>query len=551
MRSATGYVPGLIRNMRTCALVTTDGGLGFMCWQGNNHLAGFDSPSLFCRLLDKDKGGHFSIGLMGSARSTAKQQYLPSSDILQTRYLNEEGVTNVVDFFPRPTKTSAAPNLTAKQSTPGSERLYLKKVIFYTKDPSLELNATIDCGDNPTSTCPAPSFRKEAGALALGEGITASFHLRGGQAVSFVLRGYKASDPEHITTALVDQVQLDTHDFWVKWITKSKWKGRWSEVVTRSFFALKLLAYEPTGVSVAAPTFSLAEDFGGSFTIYILLRLGFTEEAEAYTESLFNRTKDSRTLKGDITIIVSIRGGTDLPETKLSHLEGYRASQPVRIDNSATFHKQLDIYGEMMDGIYLANKFGKPISYDQWHLIRELTNHVCKIWKEDDMTIWEDHALGGDRALRLADKRCFHCPNRWNWLRIRDEIYEDVMERGYNHNLRTFIQGYEEMGVKGDDGVGGQEGAFSMCTFWHVESLTRVGAYDKKYLCQAVTNFDNIFSYGNLHMFSKEIAKCGEQFGNTPQAFGHLALISVAFNLNRITSRIKADGLLVFAASAS
>ena len=158
-----------------------------------------------------------------------------------------------------------------------------------------------------------------------------------------------------------------------------------------------------------------------------------------------------------LTVAKGIRGDTDLPEIELNHLDGYRGSKPVRIGNGAASHKQLDIYGELMDGIYLYNKFGKPVSYDQWVSVREITDYVCTIWQEDDMSIWEVRGrtqnfvyskimlwVAIDRALRLAEKRCFPCPRRMEWLRIRDEIYEDVMQKGYNQEMQCFIQSYEE-----------------------------------------------------------------------------------------------------------
>lgn len=484
---------------------------------------------MFCRLLDQNKGGHFTISPAQRAPGTTKQQYLPSSNILQTRYLNENGVMSLIDFFPRPNDTAAATaarlsgnTTTNQQRNAIRERPDLKKwlvrrveclrgdidvnlellpafnyardkhtteistmnddcsthkgecrqrVVFKSKDLALELNATIDCGDDPEIDCPRLTFQKISRPSALGEGVAASFHLREGQTVSFVLRQHEDHDPEHITTALVNQVQHDTHDFWFSWIRKSKYRGRWEEVITRSLFLLKLLTYEPTGAIVAAATFSLPEDFGGSrnwdyrfswvrdssFTIYILLRLGFTDEAEAYTNFIFDRIKENRSEEGALPIMFTIRGETDIPEIELTHLEGYRGSKPVRIGNGAAFHTQLDIYGELMDGLYLYNKFGKPTTYDQWLQIREITDYVCKIWKEKDMSIWEVRGekqnfvyskimlwVAVDRALRLADKRNFPCPKRWDWLRIRDEICEDVMEKGYNHKLETFIQSYEE-----------------------------------------------------------------------------------------------------------
>ncbi|KAL5386129.1 hypothetical protein PMIN02_008594 [Paraphaeosphaeria minitans] len=640
--------------MRTSALVATDGGVDMMCWPD------FDSPSIFARMLDKDKGGHFSVGPAAGQLCTTKQQYLPSSNILQTRHLHEDGVMNVIDFFPRPNSATADAAYHEKvvhgkqrgeickdqEQRPDLKKWLVRRVeslrgeveveveLFPAfnyaqethttevdnegrhatfKSKNLSLSCTIAINDEDSSVGleqPSVTFSKESSSNHLGDGVIARFRLLEGQSVVFILHDEQDTVPADIATAVVDEVQKTTHKFWVRWIAQSKYHGRWESYVTRSLLILKLLTYEPTGAIVAAPTFSLPEDFGGtrnwdyryswvrdsSFTIYIFLRMGFKFEAEAYTSFIFQRIAETKVKKGPLPIMFTIRGETDIPEIELTHLEGYRASKPVRIGNGAAFHQQLDIYGELMDGIYLSNRLGKPISYDQWLSVREITDYVCQIWQEKDMSIWEVRNakqnfvyskimlwVAVDRALRLAEKRCFPCPQRQEWYRVRDAIMEEVMEKGYNKELGAFIQSYEANDVldsavliaplvffvspndprflgtldhilkapekggltstglvyrynsaKSDDGVGGREGAFSMCTFWLVEALTRAGAYEGKYLPQAVTIFENILSFGNhLRMFSEEIARSGEQLGNTPQAFSHLALISAAFNLDR------------------
>ncbi|KAI9736836.1 MAG: hypothetical protein M1818_005887 [Claussenomyces sp. TS43310] len=655
-RHTTGYLPiehyGLIGNMRTCALVGMDGSLDFM--------PDFDSPSIFCRLLDAEKGGYFSICPPKGVTYTTKQQYLPSSNILQTRYIHEAGVVDLVDFFPRPkdshvlakTKSLGFRETVKVQDElkkwlvrrvecirgavdldieifpafdyaraehtcqvlmpvhkPGS--LQSKTVVFSTEELKLQLDVTIDRGEEDLATCPLVSFRKVKRSKMLGEGVVAHIHLEEGQAISFVLRD---DIPNHVTqdvtTAVLDTQQHDTQTFWYNWISQSKYKGRWREIVSRSLMILKMLTYEPTGAIVAAPTFSIPEAIGGarnwdyrfcwvrdsSFTIYILLRMGFTEEADAYMAFISDRLRKSRSEEGALPIMFTIRGETDIPEIELSHLEGYRGSKPVRVGNGAAFHQQFDIYGELMDGIYLYNKYGKPVTWDQWVAVREILDYAMTIRKDPDMSIWEVRNkkqnfvyskimlwVAFDRGLRLADKRCFPCPNRAAWLVTRDEIYEEVMQKGWSDSLQAFVQSYESGDYldssiliaplvffispndprflktiekilltpeKGgltstglvyryntatvEDGVGGQEGAFSMCTFWLVEALTRAGMYDKKYLARATTIFENMLSFSNhLCMFSEEISSSGEQLGNTPQAFSHLALISAAFNLDR------------------
>ncbi|KAI0438098.1 Six-hairpin glycosidase-like protein [Xylaria telfairii] len=658
-RDASGYLPiehyGMIGNMRTCALVSIDGSIDFMCWPD------FDSPSLFCRLLDKDKGGYFSIAPPDPLSCTAKQQYLPSSAILQTRYINEDGVVNLVDFFPRPknanilTPNNAQTSYRETQSVPEELKQWLvrraecirgkftldvevfpafdyarethtttvlqehlkqvdgcqsKTVTFHSKHEKLQLDVRIDPGRDASMTGPSVDFEKVRNGMK-GDGVVARVTLQEGQSVSFILR---RDIPNHvttnITTAVLDSQQHDTQLFWYNWLSKSQYQGAWREVVFRSLMILKMLTFEPTGAIVAAPTFSIPEAIGGvrnwdyrfswvrdsSFTIYIFLRMGFTDEADAYMRFIDDRFQKSLTHEGALPIMFTIRGETEIPEQELDHLDGYKGSKPVRIGNGAAFHQQFDIYGELMDGIYLYNKYGKPVSWDTWVSIRKMLDFVLTLVDQPDMSIWEVRNnkqnfvyskimlwVAFDRGLRLADKRCLPCPNRVKWLEARDNIYEEIMEKGYNVELKSFTQSYENQTMldssiliaplvffitpndprflntverillpfeKGgltvtglvhrynsdlsDDGVGGQEGAFSMCTFWLVEALTRAGAYDRKYLVRAVNLFENMLAFSNHHsMFSEEISRTGEQLGNTPQAFSHLALISAAFNLDR------------------
>ncbi|KAI1310393.1 Six-hairpin glycosidase-like protein [Xylaria venustula] len=659
-RDASGYLPiehyGMIGNMRTCALVSLDGSIDFMCWPD------FDSPSIFCRLLDKDKGGHFSIAPPDPASCTAKQQYLPSSAILQTRYINEDGVVNLLDFFPRPknsnilTANTSQSSYREARSVPEELKKWLvrrvecirgqftldaevfpafdygrgshetkilqevqashdgqsKTVTFDSGDEKLQLDVCIsDHGLSESVTSPSVDFKKVQRGDMKSEGVVARVTLQEGQSISFILR---KDIPNHITrditAAVLDSQQHDTQSFWYNWLSKSRYKGAWREVVSRSLMILKMLTYEPTGAIVAAPTFSIPEAIGGtrnwdyrfswvrdsSFTIYILLRMGFSDEADAYMGFISDRFQKSLTKDGALPIMFTIRGDTDIPEQELDHMDGYKGSKPVRIGNGAAFHQQFDIYGELLDGIYLYNKYGKPVSWDTWVCVRKLLDYVLTIKDQPDMSIWEVRNnkqnfvyskvmlwVAFDRGLRLADKRCLPCPNRAKWLEARDSLYEEIMEKGYNVELQSFVQSYENrtmidssiliaplvffitpndprflntvdrillpldkggLTVTGlvhrynseisDDGVGGQEGAFSMCTFWLVEALTRAGAYDRKYLVRAVNLFENMLGFSNHNsMFSEEISQTGEQLGNTPQAFSHLALISAAFNLDR------------------
>jgi GH15 family glucan-1,4-alpha-glucosidase len=596
---------GLIGNMRTAALVGANGSIDWLC------LPHFDSPSVFAAILDHQKGGCFRIA-PAFDRLRRKQFYWPDTAVLITRFLHNDGVGEIEDYMPVGGAAAAPDELIRRV------RVVHGKMPFH-----LECRPAFDyarAGHQPHFGTHGVRFDGPGLSLGLaapvplrpdGEGVAADFVLGEGEKVTFVLRILRPGDPPEGCPGVraAEELFRDTVAYWRRWLSKCTYTGRWREMVHRSAMTLKLLSFEPTGAIVAAPTCSLPESIGGArnwdyrytwirdaaFTLYGLLRIGFTEEAAAFRDWLEARWRDADgNGTGPLQLMYGIDGRTELTEETLDHLEGYRGSRPVRIGNGAHSQLQLDIYGELMDGVYLYNKYVEPVSYDGWTRLRRLVDWLCDNWKREDEGIWE--VRGGrrsfvyskvmswvalDRSLRLADKRSFPA-DRTRWLKVRDEIYEDVMARGWDARRKTFVQAYgsdaldasnllmplvffmapndprmlstvdairrpvSAGGLAADglvyrydpaaapDGVVGTEGTFNMCSFWLVEALTRAGRTDPARLEDARLLFEQMLGYANhLGLYAEQTGNSGEALGNFPQAFTHLALISAAFNLNR------------------
>jgi GH15 family glucan-1,4-alpha-glucosidase len=594
---------GIIGDLHTIALVGIDGSIDWCC------LPRFDSPSVFAALLDDDKGGYFKICAVAS--SVRRQLYLPDTNVLITRQLGDEGIAEITDFMPVEacSERGGQPNhhqiIRSVTTVAGKVRFRLE--CFPAFDYARSAHEIRVAREGAVFECPLETLGLVAPVpLSIqGRGVVADFTLSRGETATFFLRHREMGHPADL---LVPEERGEvafrqTIDFWKHWISQSSYSGRWREMVCRSALVLKLLTYAPTGAIVAAPTTSLPEEIGGvrnwdyrycwirdaSFTLYGLMRLGFYGEAGRFFGWLEDRCRELEP-NGSLQPMYSITGEHELTETHLPHLKGYGESKPVRVGNAAYNQRQLDIYGELLDAIYLYNKYGAPISYDLWRNVRRLLNYVCNQWTEPDAGIWE--VRGGprhfvysklmcwvalDRGLRLATKRSFPADTE-RWLETRDRIYMEIMERGWHQGIDAFVQDYDSDALDAGnllmplvffvsptdprmlrtidriqeqlsmdslvhrykivphegsvDGLPGREGAFSICSFWLVEALTRAGRVDEARLM-----FEKMLGYANhLGLYAEEISHRGEALGNFPQAFTHLGLISAAYNLNRVLS---------------
>ena len=381
--TAARYLPiaehGLIGDLHTVALVGTDGTIDWYCCPR------FDSPSVFAAILDADRGGLFRIAPDCDGWSS-KQLYLPDTNVLITRFLMPDGVGEVQDFMPPAVRGEAAHRhrmIRRVLAVRGQMRFvvdvaprfdYARAAHEVALTPHGALFRSPELELSLSTRCPLE--------IVNGGDVRARIELRAGETATFVLdRVEPGETPVPYSDADIAAEFDATVAFWRRWLRRSRYGGRWRETVHRSALTLKLLTYAPTGAIVAAPTTSLPEQLGGArnwdyrytwmrdaaFSLYALLRLGFTEEAGAFMQWLEGRFRHAADREsGPLQIMYGIDGREDLPEEELSHLEGYMGSAPVRIGNGAATQLQLDIYGELMDSVYLCNKYGLPIYHDGW-----------------------------------------------------------------------------------------------------------------------------------------------------------------------------------------
>jgi GH15 family glucan-1,4-alpha-glucosidase len=595
-----GYLPiedhGIVGDLHTAALVGTDGTIDWLC------LPAFDSPSVFCSILDDERGGSFRLRPVEYVHS--HQLYLPDTNVLLTRFFSSEGTAETLDFMPILSRRGERHRLVR------NVRIVRGRMTF-----DVECRPAFDYAREGHSV-----FVGRIGAVFVSEGsyhpalglstdvplekrrgggAGARFTLGAGGRVTFVLAEIEEGEEpgEALSDWDFDTLLQGTLDFWRRWVSRSTYEGRWREDVLRSALALKLMVYDPTGALVAAPTMGLPERIGGernwdyrytwlrdaSFTLYALISIGFDEEAGNFMGWLRDRCASDK--DGLLQPLYGIDGRARIEETELDHLTGYMNSRPVRLGNAAYRQVQLDLYGAILDAAYLYNKHGAPLEYDLWSNLRRILDWLSANWREPDEGIWE--VRGGkrqfvnskvmswvalERAGRVSRRRGLPAGNG-AWIAERDRIYEEIMEKGWNPQKQSFVQHYGSDALDASlllmplmkfvgptdprwlatldciqkelahdilvdrymqdeaapDGMSGEEGSFSMCSFWLVECLTRAGRLEEARLA-----LEKMFSYANhLGLYAEEIGPSGEALGNFPQAFTHLSLISAAVHLDR------------------
>jgi GH15 family glucan-1,4-alpha-glucosidase len=465
---------GLIGDLQTAALVSTDGTVDWFCYPR------FDSPSVFASLLDADKGGYFRVA-PDRADYVTRQLYFPDTAILITRFLTPDGVGEVTDFMP----------IAGDRPTERHRLVRLLRVVRGSMRFVLDIRPRFDYGRMPHklevtdegavfqadgfeltmhSVGPRGASTEELGLTVerIGDDLRLLRTLHEGGTAGVVLESM-GGKPRRLPAGEPERLRQETSRYWRNWLSRSTYTGRWREMVTRSAMTLKLMTYAPSGALVAAPTSGLPEQTGGernwdyrytwvrdaSFSVYALLGLGYVEEAAAFGIWLRNRVLEQRSEHGrPLKIMYRVDGTSDLVEETLDHFEGWRGSRPVRIGNGAADQLQLDIYGEAMDAFYNADSQGLQAGYIGWGAIIDMIEWVCEHWDQPDEGIWEtrggqqDFTYGRfqcwvalDRAIRLAQERG-RPADIVRWRDERNRIYEQIYERGWNPKRKAFVQHY-------------------------------------------------------------------------------------------------------------
>jgi GH15 family glucan-1,4-alpha-glucosidase len=590
-----GYLPiedhGIIGDLNTAALVAKDGTIDWLC------LPAFDSPSVFASILDDERGGHFSLRSVDYTRS--QQLYLPGTNVLLTRFITPQGVAEVLDFMPIEEDRELRHDLIR------DIRVIMGRIpIDIDCRPAFDYarqDHTIEFVKSGVIFRGAGTALSLASVVPLQEGpshsAVARFELKEGESASFVLHVLgEGEEPREVPERTEYQRLLQgTLDYWRQWISRSIYRGRWREIVNRSALALKLMIYHPTGALVAAPTMALPQTIeraynwdyrytwlrDAAFAMFVLIRIGFRDEARKFMGWLQERCHGSG---GRLHPIYGIDGRTELVKEELHNLSGYRDSSPVRVGNGTNDQLHLDLYGAVLDAVYLYNKYGAPLDYEDWQSLRILLDWLSQNWHLPDAGMWDvrdsaKHFVSSkvlswvalDRGVRLAHQRGLPADEEV-WIDQRDAIYEEVMSKGWNTKRGSFVRHYgsetldaslllmpvvefvgptdprwlatldrvqKELtydvlverygGESASEDPADDQGAFSVCSFWLVECLTRAGRLDEARLA-----LEKMFSYANhLGLYAEKIGYSGEALGNFPHAFTHLALITAVVRLDR------------------
>jgi GH15 family glucan-1,4-alpha-glucosidase len=579
---------GLIGDTQTAALVGRDGSIDWLC------MPRFDSGAFFAALLGTPRHGRWLVAPKGEARPVGRR-YRANTLILETDFETDAGSVRVIDFMPPRGRDPDVVRIV--EGLRGRVEMRMELIVRFDYGAIVPWVRRIDdataCIAGPDGLCLRTPVETRGEDLS----TVSDFTVSGGEQVPFVLTWFPSNEP------LPREIEpgralADTQAWWRQWADGSRYEGPWRDEVMRSLIVLKALTYEPTGGIVAAPTTSLPEFLGGvrnwdyrycwlrdaAFTLDALLEAGFTGEAQAWRDWLLRAIAGD---PADLQIMYGVAGERRLTEFEVTWLPGYLGSKPVRIGNAASDQRQLDVYGEVMDALYHAEELGLEAESRAWAIQKKLLDHLESGWREPDNGIWEvrgprrhfTHSkvmawLAADRAARAVHSHADGSVDRWR--RLRTEIHDEVLQKGFDPELNAFVQFYgakkldaslllmslvgflpaSDERVRGTveaierdllehgfvmryrhdeetesvDGLPPGEGAFLPCTFWLADNLNLIGRHG-----DAVELFERLLGLRNdLGLISEEYDAQNELLvGNFPQAFTHVELVNTAMNLSQ------------------
>ncbi|MGW3626671.1 glycoside hydrolase family 15 protein [Streptomyces sp. NPDC000880] len=581
----------LIGDLQSAALVGKDGSIDWLC------LPRFDSAACFAALVGDEENGHWRIAPKGAGLCTSRR-YIGDSLVLESVWETRTGRAKVIDFMPQ------------RDTTPDVMRIV--EGVSGTVEMSAVLRIRFDYGsivpwmrraDGHRVAVAGPDsvwLRSEPNVKTWGQQFStrSAFTVGAGEKVAFVLTWYPSHMPRPELIDPYEALENSLED-WAAWSSDCASEGQYREAIVRSLITLKALTYAPTGGIVAAPTTSLPEELGGvrnwdyrycwlrdsTLTLGALLTAGYLDEAKAWRDWLLRAVAGD---PADLQIMYGLAGERRLPETELPWLSGYAGSMPVRIGNKAVEQLQLDVYGEVMDSLYVARQAGLPAEKHVWNLQLSLLGFLESKWREPDEGLWEVRGprrhfvhskvmawVAADRAVRTLEANPSLHGDADRWRAMRDEVHQEVCEEGYDPQRNAFTQFYgsdeldaaalliprvgflppedprvigtvdavrDELGANGAlvrrystegraiDGLPGGEGAFLACSFWLVDALRMTGRVK-----EARELFERLLLLRNdVGLLAEEydpVARC--QLGNFPQAFSHIALANSALALSR------------------
>ena len=584
----------LIGDCRTVALVSSEGSIDWLC------APDFDSPAVFARLLDVQRGGHFSIRPVGPFES--RIAYVEDSAVLKTTFRTPSGTATLTDFMPL-------------REGEGNDRLALphagRRVVRVLQGLEGAVEFLIDCRPRPDYGVRAATLASAADGVKIDLGEGKVLNLR--SSVPLSAAGEEARTTHTIAAGgsawflfdlcpgasggSAETALSETLDFWRNWHSTCLYRGPYRNAVMRALLGLKLLTYAPTGAMVAAPTTSLPEEIGGvrnwdyrytwirdaSFAAHALLHAGHPEDMRRFMQWTCERAL--RCEPGELQIMYGLRGERELPERTLDHLEGYRGSRPVRVGNAASKQFQLDVYGELLHcfELFRRRELSSAEARDMWPAFRSQVDTVAARWREPDSSIWEMRSeprhfvhskamawVALDRGIAAAEGAGLPA-DLFRWRREREAVREEVLRRGYDERLGSFVQCYGSSRTDAanlllplfgfiaaadprmrstietvrrtllsdglvyryrdtDDGLPGGEATFAACSFWLVENLAELGEF-----AEARQFFESLLERATpLGFFAEELERhTRAQLGNFPQALTLLAVVNAALALER------------------